>query len=114
MSPAIALEALFASFIINAHEGRAVQNFDIIGEYLHASPPDDKIFHMKLEVELVDMVCRVNPKKNITYEKGKKVLYVRILKAIYGIIYSALLLYELLSTKLSDLGFKLNPYKFCI
>ena len=42
---------------------------------------------MKFEGKFVEIMCEVNPKyKNITYEKGKKVLYVRILKAIYGII----------------------------
>ena len=37
-----------------------------------------------------------------------------ILKAIYGMIDSALLWYDFFSTILSDLGFKLNPYEKCI
>ena len=47
MSPTIALEALFASLLIDAHEGRAVQTFDIPGAYLHTSLPYYKVVHMK-------------------------------------------------------------------
>ena len=47
----------------------------------------------------------------MVYEKGKKVLYVLILKAVYGMIEIALLWYDFFSTTLSDLGFKLNPYE---
>ena len=41
-------------------------------------------------------------------------MYVLILKTIYGMIESDLLWYELLSTTLSYLVFKLNPYQFFI
>ena len=61
-------------------------------------------------------MCDVNPEyeKFVTYEKGRKVLYVLILKSVYGIIESALLWYDFFSTTLSDLGLKLNPYERCI
>ena len=59
--PTIALEALFASLLIEAHEERAVQNFDFPGAYLHASLPDDKVVHMKFEGKFVDIMCKVNP-----------------------------------------------------
>ena len=52
---------LFASLLIDAHEGRAVQTFDIPGAYLHVSLPDDKVVHMKFEGEVVDIMCEVNP-----------------------------------------------------
>ena len=64
----------------------------------------------------MDIMCKVNPEyeKCMTYEKGKKVLYVLILKLIYGMIESALLWYDFFSTTLSCLGFKINLYKLCI
>ena len=61
MSLNIALEALFASLIIDTHEGIAVQNFDVTGAYIHLSLPDDKIVHMKFEGKFVDIMCEVNP-----------------------------------------------------
>ena len=45
------------------------------------------------------------------YEKGKKLLYMLILKAVYEMIESALLWYDLFSTTLSYLVFKLNSYE---
>ena len=57
----IELEALFSSLIIDDHEGRSLHTFDVPGAYLHASIPDDNIFHMKSEGEFVDIMCEVNP-----------------------------------------------------
>ena len=41
-------------------------------------------------------------------------LYLRLLKALYGCIKSALLWYELFSSTLKDMGFVLNPYNECV
>ena len=59
--PTIALEALFESLIIGAHEGSAVHTFDFPGAFLHASLHDDKIVNMKFESEFVEIMCEVNP-----------------------------------------------------
>ena len=61
-------------------------------------------------------MCEVNReyKKIIANEKGKQVLYMQILKALYGGIYIALSWYELFSATLLYFGFKLNPYECCI
>ena len=81
--------------MIVAHEGREVHTFDVPGAYLHASLPDDKVVNMQLESDFLDILCEVNLEYEIfvTYEKGKKVLYVLILKAIHGMIESALIWY---------------------
>ena len=50
----------------------------------------------------------------VRLENGKKVLYTRVLQAIYGCIESALLWYELFSTTLQDMGFQINPYDRCV
>ena len=41
-------------------------------------------------------------------------MYVRVLRALYGCIESALLWYELYSSTLQDMGFELNPYDKCV
>ena len=71
---------------------------------------------MKFEGEFVDIMCEVNLdyEKFMTYDRGKKVLYMIILKAIYRMIEIALLWYDLFYTTLSDLGFNLHPYEQCI
>ena len=66
--------------------------------------------------EFVDIMCEVNQeyKKYVTVQNGKKVLYVKILRAIYGCIESALLWYQLYVSTLKGMGFKLNPYDKCV
>ena len=84
--------------------------------YLHAELPATKRVLLKLNGTFVDIMCKVNPQylKYVSYENGKKVLYLKILKAIYGMIESALLWYELYSTMLVKMGFKINPYNKCV
>jgi Reverse transcriptase (RNA-dependent DNA polymerase) len=58
----------------------------------------------------------MNPKHKpfVVVENGEQVLYVRLIKAIYGCVKSALLWYELLSSTLQDMGFVLDPYDPCV
>jgi hypothetical protein len=42
------------------------------------------------------------------------VLYLKLLKALYGCVQSALLWYDLFSSTLQGEGFKLNPYDTCV
>ena len=91
-SPTISLQALFATWIIDSIEDRKVQTFDVPGVYLHAEIPEDERVFMKFEKEFIDIMCEVNPeyKEHVRFKNGKKVLYVQVLKAIYGMIESAL------------------------
>ncbi len=41
-------------------------------------------------------------------------LYLKLLKALYGCVQSALLWYKLFSTTLQGAGFELNPYDTCV
>ena len=73
---------LFASLLVDAHVGRVVQTFDVLGAYLHTSLPHDRVMHINFEGEFVEIMCKVNPEyeKSVIYDKSKKVLYVLILK----------------------------------
>ena len=51
---------------------------------------------------------------NTVYEKGKKVLYLRFLKAIYDMLKSDILSYINLRKGLDTYGFKFNPYDTCV
>ena len=41
-------------------------------------------------------------------------LYVRLFKALYGLLQSALLFYKKLRGELEDYGFEVNPYNPCV
>ena len=115
-SPTVTLEGLYMTMMVAAFEGRDVATFDVPGAYLHAEMPKDKQILLKLTGELVDIMCDVNTehKPNVTYEKGRKVLYMWVTRAIYGCIESALLWYNLYFTTLKEMGFKINEYDRCI
>ena len=48
---------------------------------------------LRMEGDLVNIMCDVGTdyKKFVCYENGKKVLYLKLLKALYGCVQSALL-----------------------
>ena len=113
-SPTVQLESLIITALIDALEGRDVATADITGAYLIANMKDYVL--VRLTGESVDIICDVNPtyKKFVTMENGKKVLYMKLVKALYGCMQSAILWYETFVTKLKGAGFKLNPYDPCV
>jgi len=122
-SPTSALESILSTLAIDAMEERDTAIADVPGAYLHAEFPVGKKVLLKLRGEFVDIMCSVNPKykKHVVYEKrrgksGKKekVLYLKVLRALYGCLESALLWYNLYSSTLQKLGFKINPYDRCV
>ncbi len=50
----------------------------------------------------------------ITNSKGKSLLYVKMHKALYGLLRSALLFYKKLVSDLEGYGFEINPYDTCV
>ena len=103
------------TLVIEAMEGRDVAVADVHGAYLHASFPDENIL-LVLRDELVDIMCQVDPeyKKYVVIHNNKKVLYLKMLRALYGCLESALLWYNLFTTTLKNMGFELNPYDNCV
>ena len=102
-SPTVSLEAILLTLGVDIFENRDVAVFDVPGAYLHVLMPEDKDVIMVLREKFVEIMCQVDP----VYEsyvavnsKGQKVLYLKVLRALYGAIESALLWYELYSSTL--------------
>ena len=76
---------------------------------------EDKVI-VKLTGDAVDIMCKVNKKyiPFIAREKGRKVMYVRLRKALYGCIQSAILWYSTFKYCLTELDFKTNKYNLCV
>ena len=113
-SPMVSLEGLVITLLIDAKESRNVATADVVGAYLNAYMRDFVI--IKLVGEEVELICKLNPeyRKYIMWERGKKVLYLQLIKALYGCIKSALLWYECFTKCLLNIGFKLNKYDPCV
>jgi hypothetical protein len=72
---------------------------------------------MKITGVLVDMLVNINPElygPAVVLENRKQVLYVEVLKAIYGTLEAALLCYKTFRKDLKDNGFVFNPYDPCV
>ena len=117
-SPTAGLESLVTTLLIDAYEQRDVAIFDIPGAFLQAKlkKNGNERTLMKLEGDFVDIMCDINPehKPNITYENGKKTLYMEIMQAIYGCLESSLRWYEFYSETLKAEGYVINPYDKCV
>ena len=64
------------------------------------------------------MMVHIAPKIYRPYvnmdRKGTHILYVRLKKALYGLLRSSLLFYRKLRGELEAYGFKINPYDPCV
>eukprot|EP00957_Ditylum_brightwellii_P036376 2754363-Ditylum_brightwellii.AAC.1 len=78
-------------------EGRDVAVIDIPGVFMQANI--NELIYVKLEGELVDLIVKFRPEyaQFITYERGKKVIYTELDKALYGTLQAALLFWKKLS-----------------
>ena len=114
-SPTVALELVFVSAAIDAKENREVVTIDIPGAFLHAI--NDNYVVMRMDGRIAKLMAKTDPKlyrKYLTDEKQKKVLYLRLQKALYGMLKSALLFYRKLISELKGMGFEVNPYDPCV
>ena len=115
-SPTVMNDSVQITSAIDAHENRVVVSCDIPGAFLHAEL-DEEVF-MMLRGQLADLMVQVDPEVYGPYirknAKGESELYVRMKKAMYGLLRSALLFYLRLVGDLKEFGFELNPYDPCV
>ena len=67
---------------------------------------------MKITGRLVDVLILITPEiyaKHVVYKNGKKVLYVEVLQALYGMLISAMLWYNKFHLDLKNIHFEFNP-----
>ena len=115
-SPTVGTESLFLSLVIDAFEGRHIVTADIAGAFLHAEMDDFVL--VKLDGPMVSYLVRANPNKYkdfVEYERNRRVIYLRLKRALYGCVKSSLLWWKLLTKTLTEkMGFTLNPYDTCV
>ena len=107
-SPTASIEGILLTGVIDAKEGRDVMTADIPNAFIQTPLPEERLkgserIFMKIEGRLVDLMTDLDPDlygPHIVYERGKKVVYVQVLRAIYGMLISAVLWYEKLRGEL--------------
>jgi hypothetical protein len=106
--------------VIDAPEERDMMTCDIPNAFIQALMPkekdrDERVM-MKITGVLVGMLVELNPElygPYVVYEK-RKVLYVQVMRAIYGMLEAAILWYKKFRGELEQKGFKFNPYDPCV
>ena len=72
---------------------------------------------MKIRGRLVDWLVNMSPtayKDYVVIENGQKVIYLEILRAIYGMLEASILWYKKFRKDLELVGFKFNTYDACV
>ena len=100
-SPTVSMESISLTTVIDAKEKRDIMTADIPNAFIQAHMPkiengEDRVI-MKITGVLVELLVKLAPEvygDYVVYEKGKKVLYVEVLRALYGMLVAALLWYK--------------------
>ena len=107
--------------VLDALENWDVLTADIPNAFIQALMPllkdgEERVL-MKITGILVDLLVKIAPDVYgpfVVIEKGQKVLYVHVLRALYGMLVAALLWYRTFRKDLEDIGFVFNPYDPCV
>ena len=128
-SPTVAMESISQTAVIEAKEERDVATGDVPNAFIQAlldkwkkenqqykPVQPDRVF-MKITGILVTLLLRLAPEVYgpfVVYENGRRVLYVHVLRALYGMLVAALRWYETFTEDLLSIGFEINPYDPCV
>jgi hypothetical protein len=120
-SPTAALESIMLTAIVDAKEGRDVMTCDIPNAFIQTKLPNiedcEERVIMKITGVLVDLLVDISPEVYAPYvvtDKHKRVLYVQVLRGLYGMLIAALLWYTVFKKDLEGRGYEFNPYDPCV
>ena len=119
-SPTVYTESVLLSAVIDAEERRDVAVSDVPNAFIQTKvndrDEDGSRMVMKIRGVLVDILCNMDPSyaEYVVIERGEKVIYTHILRAIYGLLISAILFYKKFRASIEREGFEVNPYDPCV
>ena len=115
-APTVSTEAVFLTAVIDALENRDVAVLDVPGAFMQADI--DELVHVRFTGEMVKMLLQIDEQMYSEYvvtERGEQVMYMELLKALYGTLHAARLFWQKLSKQLIDVwGFVPNKYDDCV
>jgi hypothetical protein len=112
----VSTESTFITASIAAHKHRVVQCYNVPSAFVNTDIDEEVI--MVLKGDLANMMVQMAPEIYWKYiavdRKGTKILYVKLQKALYGLMQASLLFYRKLRKELEGYGFEINPYDPCV
>ena len=119
-SPTVFTELILITGVIDVKEKHDDMMADIPNAFVQTEigekPTREKIF-MKICGPLVDILLEIDHDlygPYVVYDHGEKLVYVIMLKALYGMILSSMLYYQKIRKDLESIGYKMNPYEPCV
>jgi len=94
-TPTVVVESLFKSSTLDAHERRYVTTIDMPSAFMQVDMIGE--VHMKLEGKLADLLTKLEPDLYSKYSQtvnGTSIIYVKLRKALYGNLQSAILFWQ--------------------
>jgi len=117
-SPTVLTEAILITAAIEADQQRDIMTVDIPNAFVQTEIKDMKErITMKIKGRLAEMLISLDEQRYKDYmvtENGEKVIYVQVIRALYGMLQASLLFYQKLRSDLEEIGFKINPYDPCV
>ena len=110
-SPTVALTSVMIGAAVASHHNEHVMTLDHTAAYLNADMKGPTV-EMMLSPDVVKMLCDIDEKYKIFIRENGKII-VRLKKALYGCVQSAVLWYNELKSTLVKIGFRENPYDVC-
>ena len=118
--PTAATDSILLTGVLDAQQQRDVMTLDVPNAFVQTTVPqeenDEKII-MKIRGALVNLLVEISPEtyKDYLIQEGKgKVLYVRMLKALYGMMKASVLYYKKFRSDIESIGYEVNPYDPCV
>ena len=104
--------------VIAVKEHHDIMTADVPNSFIqaHVEPGEERVI-MKITGVLVDLLVTMAPEvygPYVVYENGNKVLYVQVLKALYGMLVVVVFWYKKFRADLEEVGFVFNPYDPCV
>ena len=119
-SPTVMTESIMITSVIDAKQKRDVMTCDIPNAFVQTEmdkAEKGERVTMKIRGALVDILLEMDYEKYgsfVTKENGKRILYVAMSKALYGMLDSAILYYRKFRRNLEENGYEVNPYDPCV
>ena len=115
-APTVSTEAVFLTAVIDTMEGRNVVVLDVPRAYMQAKI--DELVHVRFTRAMVTLLLEIDHdiyKDFVVVEKAEQVMYMELLKALYGTLRATRLFWQKLSKQLIDeWGFVPNKYDDCV
>ncbi len=115
-SPTVSTELTFITAAIAANDKRKRRCNDAPSTFVNTYVDEDVLMVLKGELAemMVQIAFQVYRKYVTMYRKGISILYVKLQKALYGLMRASLLFYRKLRKELKAYGFTINSYDPCV